>query len=136
MVDLNGTVEDGTRLMAWAEDQFTGKVNAMPIGDAEPSILMQVGYAMPQSTSKHCSFDGTECWTVKNLPSITSISADQGYVSGGQTLVIQGNGFQSSSDINVKVDGVPCQVIANDQSSLTCITGASETNSTVVDGFG
>ena len=70
-----------------------------------------------------CSFDGTTCYKVKTLAVINSISATSGYTTGGQTITVNGFGFNSKS-IDVKIDGTSCKVTAYYQDYFTCITGA------------
>lgn len=44
-------------------------------------------------TAKHCNFAGDECWNVRVLPVIDSLSASEGSMNGGQELKIEGFGF-------------------------------------------
>jgi hypothetical protein len=74
-------------------------------------------------TAKHCNFAGDECWNVRVLPVIDSLSASEGSVNGGQELKIEGFGF--GGDAKVSVDGVDCAVVKSKSSDaeLFCLTG-------------
>jgi len=45
----------------------------------------------------HCSFDGKTCYKAKTVPVINSISSNEGYTTGGQSLTIKGHGFDSNT---------------------------------------
>lgn len=62
-----------------------------------------------ESSMLRCSFDNSTCYKAKILGVINSISADQGYKTGGQLLTIKGYGFDSEN-LDVKVDGIQCSV--------------------------
>lgn len=84
------------------------------------------------AANTHCSFDNSQCYNVKTVPKIDSISAQAGYTSGGQPLTITGFGLDGDN-VDVKVDGVPCSVISQSSNKVTCITGprsAASTNNT------
>jgi hypothetical protein len=78
-------------------------------------VRFRVGNAFNRESSKHCNFEGTECWHVKTHPKIDSISADAGYTTGGQTLTIKGWGLKGTTlaNVDVKVDGVSCKVLTS-----------------------
>lgn len=70
-----------------------------------------------------CMPDGSQCYNVKTVPVITSLSENSGYKSGGQSLTITGNGFRPDLT-SVLVDGVPCTIFYLKDSTLSCETGA------------
>lgn len=84
-----------------------------------------------KETSLHCNFAGTECWRVRIHPKIDKISAAQGYLMGGQTLVIDGWGLKGQTSTTVTVDGVPCKVDIKRSSDerIYCETGSKATPS-------
>ena len=90
-------------------------------------MRFRVGNAHIRESAKHCNWAGDECWTVRTHPKITSISAAEGYTTGGQTLTINGWGLKGDklSDIDVKVDGVACKVLSMAKEKITCMTGAA-----------
>jgi len=102
-----------------AGDQLPGK--------QEPEVRFRVGNAYKMESSKHCNFAGDDCWYVKTHPKIDSISAVDGYLTGGQTLTIGGWGLKAEKleDVEVTVDGVACKVTSSTLESITCVTGAA-----------
>jgi len=52
-----------------------------------------LAYNLP--TSQTCNFAGDDCWKVRTHAKIESLSAGQGYKNGGQTLTINGWGFDT-----------------------------------------
>mmetsp|Transcript_43954 Transcript_43954/g.42538 ORF Transcript_43954/g.42538 Transcript_43954/m.42538 type:complete len:87 (+) Transcript_43954:783-1043(+) len=77
-----------------------------------------------------CNYDESDCYKVRSLPSIEGISANVGYSSGGQLLVLFGHGF-NSEDISIDIDGTPCDVKSITDEVVTCQTQASGAASTV-----
>jgi len=75
-------------------------------------------------TITRCSYDNTQCYKVKTVAKIDSISASQGYTSGGQTVTITGHGF-NDPNIDIQIDGVACAVKSYNQDTVTCETGAA-----------
>ena len=75
-------------------------------------------------------YSGNSGWSsaylsaVQSRPSISSISTNNGYVSGGTTLVISGSNFSTSPAATVTVGGVPCVISTRSATSITCVTGA------------
>ena len=67
------------------------------------------GYAMNDtSTIDTCEFDGTTCYHVRVMPSVTAVSHNEGYAQGGQLLTITGTSLDG--DVTVTVDDLPCEV--------------------------
>ena len=57
------------------------------------------GYAYKQElAAKNCNFDGTDCYDVRIMPSITAISTDGGYTTGGQEITITGTSLNATLD--------------------------------------
>ncbi len=83
-------------------------------------------------SSKHCNFEGTDCWYVKTHPKIDSISEADGYLTGGQALTINGWGLKGTTldDVEVTVGGVACKVTSSTLDSITCVTGSAPAVST------
>ena len=92
----------------------------------------RVGNAFLMESSKHCNFEGTDCWYVKTHPKIDSISEADGYLTGGQALTINGWGLKGTTldDVEVTVDGVTCKVTSSNLDSITCVTGTAAAVST------
>ena len=65
-----------------------------------------------------CLLDGS-CYTMKILPSIQSVSASEGYTSGGKEIVITGTSLDGS-EVSVDVDGTACDITELSESALTC----------------
>lgn len=71
----------------------------------------------------HCTVDNSTCYKVKTVPNIDSVSASQGYTSGGQLLTIKGHGFLSDS-VSVKVAGADCLIKSKSKTQISCETSA------------
>ena len=95
LTEYEGLIDSSTRLSNWsigAVSTIVGKND--PQRDAKPDAnFSRVGRARLMESSRHCSFDGTDCWTIRVHPKIDSVSAATGYINGGQTLVIKGWGL-------------------------------------------
>ena len=126
--DSEGLIDYSTRLSDYVIGALTTKAgNQDPGKDHKPEVRFRVGNAHIRESAKHCNWAGDECWTVRTHPKITSISAADGYTTGGQTLTINGWGLKGNklSDIEVKVDGVACEVQSMEKEKITCMTGAA-----------
>jgi hypothetical protein len=128
-VDTNSTIGIEDRMSNWVRGTLDALVGDQPPGNAEPSILFRCGYAVNLDSATHCNYAGTDCWRIKTHPMISHISADEGYTSGGQLMVIHGYGLNGTDPI-VMIDGVACEVQSNSAKKLTCVTGASSADST------
>ena len=82
-----------------------------------------------RESAKHCNFAGDDCWYVKTHPKIDTISAVDGYKTGGQTMTIAGWGLKGTTldDVSVTIDGVLCKVTSSTQEEITCVTGEADT---------
>lgn len=81
-----------------------------------------VGDAYRQKlASQKCSFDNTDCYDVRIMPSITDITASGGYTSGGQEITITGTSLDGTT-IAIEVDGAACQVTSSSKTQITCMT--------------
>lgn len=89
--DWNGLMDYRTRLTK----NDLGKLPAY-VGNPKPSKNSKIetrfmsGYAYKSTRSYHCNYAGDDCWYVRVLPKIETISASSGYSTGGQTLTITG----------------------------------------------
>ena len=113
--DSEGSIDYQTRLDQYEIDALRTKVgNQDPGKNHKPEVRFRVGNAHIRESAKHCNWAGDDCWTVRTHPKITSISAAEGYTTGGQTLTINGWGLKGDklSDIDIKVDGVACKVLS------------------------
>jgi hypothetical protein len=69
----------------------------------------------------HCNWDGTDCYEARILASITSISANSGFSSGGQRLQIYGHGFIDQMT-QVTVDSINCSIESVSSEQIVCTT--------------
>lgn len=76
----------------------------------------------------------TDCYSVRIVARVDSVSANSGYITGGQTLEITGKDFGfNSADITVEIDGVACDVLSSTDTSIICVTNAREAGASTVD---
>jgi len=117
---------DSTRRLASnrIDTLFTRSGDQAP-GKSEPEVRFRVGNAHLRESSKHCNFNGTDCWYIKTHPKIDSVSAASGFLTGGQEMTIKGWGLRGTSlaDVNVTIDGVACKVTSFQMEEIKCVTG-------------
>lgn len=68
------------------------------------------------------SLDGTASPEYRVYPSMHSLNYHQGYLTGGQRLVINGTSL-NGNNVTVTVDGYPCTVESATNTEIVCITG-------------
>lgn len=108
--DWDGLMDHTTRLSGWNLGKLPAKVtDPRPAKEADVVARFVTGHAYKRTTSKHCSYDGTDCWNVRVHPKIDSISASSGSPNGYQTLQINGMGLNGTA-ISVTADGETCTV--------------------------
>jgi hypothetical protein len=78
----------------------------------------------------HCSYDNKTCYKAKAVARIDKIDASEGYSTGGQILTVHGHGF-GGDVFDVKIDGVPCRVLENENEYFKCLTGANPSPSSL-----
>lgn len=130
LLNWEGIIDADTNLATYNIGVLSGVVtDQQPNSQSTPEARFVTGDSFIRNSAQHCTFDGTECWTVRTHAKIEAISADSGYTSGGQQMTITGHGFRSDN-IQVTVDGQPCEVTSHDNESLTCITSEAAQAST------
>ena len=106
-------------------------------GSTGTALTVNVTYTKPAGNSASpvgwyvvCQAGGSD-WSsasfsaVQVRPTISSISTNNGYVSGGTALTITGSNFSTgASAASVMVGGVPCVISTQTATSITCTTGA------------
>ena len=82
-----------------------------------------------KKTSRHCTYDQSDCWTLRVHPQITEIEYPQGNTNGGGRMKIRGNNL-FGTDYSVSIGGIPCIPVPdiNDRNSVVhCTVGQSST---------
>ena len=129
LIDWEPTVQQTTRFGQWRVDPLTAVVTVMtPQRNVEPNIMFHTGYQHDVDDLYTCNFAGDDCWKVRVHPKIESISHNTGYTTGGQLLNLFGYGL-NGTDVNVLVDGVPCDVKNASVNALSCVTRATSNES-------
>ena len=109
LVDWEGLIDSSYRTTQMMVDKYPAYVrDNKPSKDNNVRARFRVGDSYPYATSKHCNFDESECWTIRTHPKINSISAEEGYITGGQTIKIEGEGLKITNTSSVTIDGVEC----------------------------
>jgi len=122
-VDWEGLMDNSYRTPDWTVDDYPAYIGDQKASkDSKVVVKMRGGNAMNLGTSTHCTWDSTECWTLRTHPKIDSISADTGYTTGGQEMTLTGTGL-SGTTAEVMVDGVACVVTSNTETEIKCVTG-------------
>ena len=125
--DAEGLFDYETRLSNYRVGMLKAKAGDQHPGNQVPEVRFRVGNAYLRESAKHCNFAGDDCWYVKTHPKIDSVSATDGYTTGGQTLTINGWGLKGATlaNVTVTVDGVDCKVTTTTLEKITCQTGAA-----------
>ena len=95
----------------WRGNRAIGEVTDVPIAaDHEISMMWENGKAMNMEfEQKTCTYDESYCYKAQTVPSIHSVSANQGWTTGGIDLHITGSGFDSGTK-EIMVDQTPCEI--------------------------
>ena len=70
-------------------------------------------------------YDGTTCYGVKLMPTISDVSDHAGFLDGGQELTITGTSLDG--DVTIDIDGLPCEVQSVSATEVKCITTKKDT---------
>lgn len=81
--DSEGLIDFETRLSNYKVGTLKTKAGDQLPGNHVPEVRFRVGNAFLRESAKHCNFAGDDCWYVKTHPKIDSISAVDGYKTGG-----------------------------------------------------
>ena len=83
------------------------------------------------------SYDGTNEYVIRTIPSVTEVSASTLYKAPGGILTIKGEGFDvTSSNNEVKVDDVTCTVFEATSSHLRCSLAEKSTTTSATNFVG
>ena len=126
--DYEGFIDYETRMTHYTVAGLMTRAGDQLPGNSEPEVRLRVGNAYLRESAKHCNFAGDDCYYVKTHPKIDSISATDGYITGGQTITLTGWGLKGETiaNVTVTVDGVPCKVLTSTLEQITCETGSSD----------
>lgn len=81
-------IDTDTSVSGYAIGHLRGLVGDNDVtASVEPSALFKAGYAFVHPiTSRTCNVDMSDCYTIRTLAKIDSVSANQGYKNGGQII--------------------------------------------------
>jgi len=124
LMDFEGNVAHDTEFSHWWENSVRGYVGDQPISRNQPiTMLWETGHAIKHLTRNwHCSYDQSECYEVKTVPSIASLAEHTGYLTGGQNLTVTGSGF-ANGEITATLDGEACEVTKRRRDGFSCTVG-------------
>lgn len=108
----------------------------VPGGTQESSIKSSIGDATKAQDSLGYTWAGDK-YDIKIVPQIDGLSVNAGSIQG-QRIVISGTGFSKfPSEVEVRVGGVPCQVLRSTITEIECEVDAQQTpvplNTPVID---
>lgn len=128
LIDFEGEVDHETTWPWWARTYVRGKVTDQPPGkNVDVNMLWEVGHAKKQKQEMTtCTFDEKECYTVKVVPVIHSISNSTGYTTGGQNMVIEGFGFDNAT-LDLDIAGVKCIPSFVTKTKIICTVPSTKT---------
>jgi len=127
-IDFEDNVSHETYMSHWWENSVRGRVGDQPPSENQPiEMLWETGHAIKHLTRNwHCSYDMSDCYEVRTVPSITSLSEHSGYLTGGQNLTVTGSGFGNGGVITATLDGVACEVSSHGATGFACTVGAKD----------
>jgi hypothetical protein len=79
--------------------------------DISPDLHFRNGKMYEKKTSRHCTYDQSDCWTVRVHPEITSIDYAQTATNGGSKIKITGSNL-AGTEATVNIGGIPCEVLS------------------------
>jgi len=126
-LDFVGFIDKNEYLDDWNLEEIRGSVEEQFIA-ADNDLLLQweVGASqVAKVMATTCSFDGSDCYKARILPVITSVSKSQGYITGGQEIIIKGQGFNYGPVVTV-IDDVECTEVSKTDYEFVCLTGTAD----------
>lgn len=94
-------------------------------------MLWETGYAIHDPVMmNNCNYANTECYKAKTVPAIYNITQNEGYITGGQVVRVDGWGFGNGT-ISANMGGVACTVLTQAADHFTCKAGTTSTVSTL-----
>ena len=126
--DYEGFIDYETRMTHYTVAGLMTRAGDQLPGNSEPEVRLRVGNAYLRESAKHCNFAGDDCYYVKTHPKIDSISATDGYITGGQVITLTGWGLKGETiaNVTVTVDGVACKVLTSTLEQITCETSSTD----------
>lgn len=110
LVDWEGLMDSSYRTSDWTVARYPAYIGDQKISaDDNAVVKMRGGNALNLKTATHCTWDSSECWTVRTHPKVDSVDKSTGYITGGQEITISGSGLAGDA-VEVLVDGVACSV--------------------------
>jgi len=132
LLDFEDTADSESRFSAYSKNRVRGQVGENTISKSQNLTMMwetgKAAVALQEAT--FCDFDQTSCYQGKSVPVIFNISANTGYVTGGQNITVQGYGFDSGV-VTAVIDGQPCTVTATSRHEFDCTVQAKSSASDV-----
>lgn len=124
LIDTEDIIADDDRLNAWSHDmQYAVMTDGASMNSTDPRILFYNGLAQVTRVAReHCNFAGDDCYTVRVHPRIKKVSKNEGYITGGQSIRIDGVSF-NGTNVEVMVDDVACKITDRGLDYINCVTG-------------
>ncbi len=100
-----------------------------PRADISPDVHFRSGKMYQKKSSRHCTYDQSDCWTLRVHPFITGIDYFQSNTNGGGRIKIRGESLDGT-DYSVTIGGIPCIVKPDGNSNyqaVHCHVGQSPT---------
>jgi len=99
LVQFGAEVTDDYSFGHYTRNWFPTTIGDQPISNSSLPTMEWFTGANSEIPEEiwHCSYDNETCYRAKTVPVIYDISADSGFSSGGQDLLIRGYGFGTGS---------------------------------------
>ena len=124
-LDLTNKYDETINLSKNKLNFVTGVVDAEQRRNATAeatAFFRGAGYAMNDTqTMPVCLYDGVTCYNSKVMPTVSSVSHNSGFHTGGQNLTITGTSLESDNVV-ITVDDLPCVIKNQSDHSIICTT--------------
>lgn len=129
-INFEGKVDSETKIQGWVRNRIHGEVTDQPISlSSKLNMLWEVGNSLKQAIEMTtCTFDQKNCYEVKSIPVIHSISAASGFTTGKQNLMIKGFGLDNAT-LSIEAAGEVCTPTFISKEQVNCTTGAASSAS-------
>jgi hypothetical protein len=113
----------------WSNYQICGTAGGgLAKSSNDLTIIGATGKYLVHDLAK--SYDGTNEYVVRTIPSISEVSSNSFYKAPGAIVTIKGDGFDQDPTKNtVTVDDVTCEVFESTMTHLKCTLGEKTTTS-------
>ena len=124
-VNYNGLMDDSYRPDTYTVSEYPVYLpTGIPAVANQPNLIItfKTGRTYKRDSAVHCIYWQTDCWTLKILPRVDSISVSSGALAGGQEVTISGNFKTPASTLKAYIGGEECDIQSSGDYEIVCNT--------------